>query len=180
MSSSAPSTYGLDKYAPQIMTWYGVPYMTSTIFWDFLTPSPLFVRKTWTVCPQILGITWRLPPSVRTSYVVAPYVFLWICGGGEGRRGRVCSAEGREGQLNGLIIAYSPSPYSPVPSSSSPFSLLSPNRISQWIQRADDTFVVEAVKLIVPWSASGCRTGNKGKLSNSWFDGQTWLCLAAA
>ena len=115
MSSSAPSTYGLDKTAPQIMTWYGVPYMTSTIFWDFLTPSPLFVRKTWTVCPQILGITWRLPPSVRTSYVVAPYVFLWICGGGEGRRGRVCSAEGREGQLNGLIIAYSPSPYSSSP-----------------------------------------------------------------
>ena len=32
----------------------------------------------------------------------------------------------------------------------------------------------------VPWSAPGCRTGNGGKLSNSWFDGLTWLCLAAA
>ena len=32
----------------------------------------------------------------------------------------------------------------------------------------------------LPWSAPGCRTGNEGKLSNSWFDGLTWLCLAAA
>ena len=26
----------------------------------------------------------------------------------------------------------------------------------------------------------GCRTGYCGTLSNSCFDGQTWLCLAAA
>ena len=32
----------------------------------------------------------------------------------------------------------------------------------------------------LPWSSPGCRTGNGGKLSNSWFDGLTWLCLAAA
>ena len=32
----------------------------------------------------------------------------------------------------------------------------------------------------VPWSAPGCCTGNGGKLSNSWFDGLTWLCLAVA
>ena len=27
---------------------------------------------------------------------------------------------------------------------------------------------------------TGCRAGSGGKLSNSWFDGLTWLCLAAA
>ena len=32
----------------------------------------------------------------------------------------------------------------------------------------------------IPWSSPGCRTGNGGKQSNSWFDGLTWLCLAAA
>ena len=32
----------------------------------------------------------------------------------------------------------------------------------------------------LPWSAPGCCTGNVGKLSNSWFDGLTWLCFAAA
>ena len=45
----------------------GLPYMTSTTFW-FFTPSPLSVRKIYTVCPQFL----TPPPSVRTSYMEAP------------------------------------------------------------------------------------------------------------
>ena len=47
-------------------------------------------------------------------------------------------------------------------------------RLARKINRA--TFITP----IVPWSSPGCRTGNGGKLSYSWFDGLTWLCLAAA
>ena len=42
---------------------------------EFLTP-PLFVRKIYTICAQICGISWPLPspaPSIRTSYMEAPY-----------------------------------------------------------------------------------------------------------
>ena len=35
-------------------------------------------------------------------------------------------------------------------------------------------------RFLIPWPSPGCHTGNGGKLSNSWFDGLTWLCLAAA
>ena len=33
---------------------------------------------------------------------------------------------------------------------------------------------------LLPWSAPGCRTGNGGKISNTWFDGLNWFCLGAA
>ena len=36
------------------------------------------------------------------------------------------------------------------------------------------------LRWFIPWSAPGCRTGNGGKISNTWFDGLTWLCLGAA
>ena len=32
----------------------------------------------------------------------------------------------------------------------------------------------------VPGSVPGCRTGNGGKISNTWFDGLNWFCLGAA
>ena len=35
-------------------------------------------------------------------------------------------------------------------------------------------------KVTVPWPSPEYRTGNGGKLSSSWFDVLTWLCLAAA
>ena len=49
-----------------------LPFMTSTKFWDFLTPPILFVSKIYTVCPQIWYISSFLTPSVWTSYMEAP------------------------------------------------------------------------------------------------------------
>ena len=34
----------------------GIPYMTSTTFWDFFDSSTNYVRKIYTVCPLIWGI----------------------------------------------------------------------------------------------------------------------------
>ena len=50
-----------------------------------------------------------------------------------------------------------------------------PHQISEpfaWVKVLQDG-------LAVPWSAPGCRAGNGGKISNSWFDGPNLLCLAA-
>ena len=41
-------------------------------------------------------------------------------------------------------------------------------------------FLMDGVKDDCTKSASGCHTENGEKLSNSWVDGQTWLCMAAA
>ena len=56
----------------------GLPYMPSTMFWDFLTHSPFFSRKIYTVCPEM---SW--PPffcGVWTSYMVGPKGTAWLVG----------------------------------------------------------------------------------------------------
>ena len=50
----------------------GLPYMKSTKVLEFLTSSPLFTQIVYTLSPQIWGIFWPPPPSVRTSYMEAP------------------------------------------------------------------------------------------------------------
>ena len=58
----------------------GLSYMTSTEFWYFITPSPLYIRKIPTVCAQIIGIfplfcadvIYGSPPCARRSAAASP------------------------------------------------------------------------------------------------------------
>ena len=52
----------------------GFPYKTSSIFGfvDPLPASPLYPQDLFSVCPQIHGIFYPLPPSVQASYMEDP------------------------------------------------------------------------------------------------------------
>ena len=59
----------------QIWIWQrGIPYMTSTTCWHFLTPSPSLSAKSIYCLSTNLGYCFLPPPFVLTSYMGAPKI----------------------------------------------------------------------------------------------------------
>ena len=129
-------------------------------FWGFITSS--YLRwNLWSICDTVT---------------------LWICGMNLAERRAIFSRKWetvlvvREVPRAGSLRAEHLAQWDRKGSRSHMWqvSLL---RLSCREEPLDDDFIVPNT---LPGLAPGCRTGNGGKISNTWFDGLNWFCLGAA